>query len=313
MKNWDWKPHFAPDGGGGTGVAAGAQAAAGGSGDGVNQGSVAEGPQARSRKNPLAGVVYGKQAQPEGQQTDTADGDRAAMWESLKTGDYADLYKQDLNEKIRGRVGNLNKEIASQKARLEQQSPVIELLMKRYGITDAAQLHDAVRNDEDIWRGQARDRGETWESARDSAEKDTEYDRMKAAYDQMLSDRAVGEQMQKWQEEAQALKGKFPDFDFDRELESNQEFQELVQGGMDLERAYKVTHLDEILNNSITYAAQTVRRQVADDIRANGMRPVENGLKSGPGVIAKTRVKDLSGKDVREIERRVLRGERISF
>jgi hypothetical protein len=61
------------------------------------------------------------------------------------------------------------------------------------------------------------------------------------------------------------------------------------------------------------HVAQTVEQKLAGKIAANGTRPVENGAKSQNGVVVKNDVSTMTKLDRAEINRRVARGEKISF
>lgn len=61
------------------------------------------------------------------------------------------------------------------------------------------------------------------------------------------------------------------------------------------------------------YAAQTAAKRVADSVAANSKRPVENGVTSQGAVNSQTDVNKLTKAQREEIERRVARGERITF
>lgn len=63
----------------------------------------------------------------------------------------------------------------------------------------------------------------------------------------------------------------------------------------------------------MAYTAQKVREKVVEDIRARGMRPSENGAVSSPAAVTKTDVNALTKAQREEIEKRVLRGEKIRF
>ena len=61
------------------------------------------------------------------------------------------------------------------------------------------------------------------------------------------------------------------------------------------------------------YAVQQASQKIVNGIKAKGSRPTENGVSSGSAAVVKSDVNALTKKDREEIERRVMRGERISF
>ena len=72
-------------------------------------------------------------------------------------------------------------------------------------------------------------------------------------------------------------------------------------------------HFDDILSGAIQYTAQTVKDNLAASRAKRAARPAENGTHAGPAAVVKSDVSKLSKADMEEIDRRVLRGERISF
>jgi hypothetical protein len=111
--------------------------------------------------------------------------------------------------------------------------------------------------------------------------------------------------------QVQETSAMYPGFDFGAERQ-NPEFENLVRKGVSVRAAYEVIHRDEIIGGAMKYAATEVQRKTADDIRARGQRPAENGLGAqAPSLVRKANVDSLTREDRDEIARRVARGERI--
>jgi len=311
MKKRLLKLCFAPDGGAGAGGAAGGQtgAAEGMAQAGVKQGSpdAGEAGQRGRRGNGLGNVVYGKQlgAAQEGQEQ------AAAAQEPGKNQGktYSD---QDVQDIVSKRLGKVNQQLRSHQDTLKAQQPVIDLLMKRYGVKDAGALLEAVNQDEGMWREGADRRGVSWEDERDRTAQSVREAQMQARITELENQQHASEKLAQWETESNALKQMYPDFDLNTEIE-NQEFAKLLSVGYDLKTAYKVVHMDEIMNNGIAYAARTAQQQTADAIRARGMRPVENGMNSGAGKVFKTDISQTTREDRAEIARQVAMGKRITF
>ena len=87
----------------------------------------------------------------------------------------------------------------------------------------------------------------------------------------------------------------------------------MLQSGTPMEHAYKVLHLDEILNNERNVTAANTEKQVMDNIRARGQRPPEAGLNSNNAITYKTDVNAMSDKEILEIARRANRGDVIQL
>lgn len=306
-----WKLCLSPDGGGGMGGAAGGPAA--GAEGGAQAGVKSEAPVAgeakqRGRKgNALQNVVYGKDPQAMGQEGQ----EQAAAAQEPKGTEKGKSYTDADVQKIVGqRVGKLNQQLQTHQQTLNDQQPVIDLLMQRYGVKDAKGLMQALTDDEGLWQGEAARRGKSWEDVRDNAVQTSREAKLRARVEELENQQHAEQVMQRWSNEAEALKQTFPDFDLEKEFE-NEEFVGLLQSNVPMATAYKAVHMDEIMRNAISYTANTTRQQVADTVRARGMRPVENGMRSGAGVVAKPDVKSWSKQDRDEVERRAMRGEKI--
>ncbi|MBR0414084.1 MAG: hypothetical protein IJI67_03325 [Clostridia bacterium] len=118
--------------------------------------------------------------------------------------------------------------------------------------------------------------------------------------------------VEQWQQEAADLIELYPAFSLENELD-NEKFSAALQSGMSVRDAYQYAHFDEILGGVIAYTAQNVKEAVSDARNQRMARPVENGTRAGAAAIVKSDVSKLSKQEMEDIDRRVLRGERISF
>ena len=123
---------------------------------------------------------------------------------------------------------------------------------------------------------------------------------------------AARNQLAQWNTEAEALKEKFPAFDLQAESQ-NKDFLNLLKSGVPMEHAYKVTHYEEIMQDTIRTTAADTEKKIVENVRAKGARPTENGTASRSSFTVKDDVSKLTKADRAEIARRVTAGERITF
>ena len=97
--------------------------------------------------------------------------------------------------------------------------------------------------------------------------------------------------------QAEALRGRYPDFDLDRELEEPK-FARLLNSGVDPRTAYEVVHHEELAGRAARLAE-------------NAARPQENGLGSAPAAVSKPDPRQLTRAERRALRRRAARGEEI--
>lgn len=104
----------------------------------------------------------------------------------------------------------------------------------------------------------------------------------------------------------------YTDFDLEKELE-NPTFKALLDGGVDMLTAYQTLHIDQIMDGSVKYGAEAAAKQMADSIRFKAGRPSENGLNTTSGYGTRGAVSSLTPKKRRELARKALMGEKITF
>lgn len=284
------------------------------------------GQQTTSGRNPLANVRYGKQAQestateptqdaaaekePEVNVTGSTKEDKKAEFEKLIKGDYKDLF----HERVQGIINERFKETHALQEQLNQVRPILDMLSSKYGAKadDPAALRQAIENDDSYYQDEAIQKGLTVEQLKEIKRIERENAELRRAEAERLRAESNAQIQAQWMQESENVKQIYPGFDFASEVQ-NQDFAKLLGAGIDVKTAYEVVHKDDLIGGAMYKTAQTVKQKLANDIQARGMRPQENGTSGQSAVITKTDVASLSKKDREEIERRVLRGERITF
>lgn len=303
------------DGGAGDGGGTGAEGASG----------VAEGASlpstSRQAKNPLANVVYGKQAQESAHNADAqtagnADvvaNDRNAEFEELIKGKYKDLYDARVSDIVQKRLKNSKDTVD----RYNALSPTVEMLGKKYGLRpdadgnyDIAALNKAIEDDDTYYEDEAIEKGITVEQLKEIRK----MERENAALKEQMRKQQVQENADRiysqWMTQAQEVAKVYPSFNLNAELQ-NQKFVDLLRSNIDVRTAYEVVHKDEIIPAAMQFTAQQTEQKITNKIRSAGARPAEGGASSQSATIYKSDVSQLSREDRDEICRRVARGERI--
>ena len=276
-------------------------------------------PQTKGDKNPLAKVLYGKQdAQAANVQTRVTDSDgktaesvdRNAEFEKLIKGEYKDLYDARVQDTLQKRLKSTKETVDKYNAL----TPILELLGKKYGVdasnTDA--LSRAIEEDDSYYEEEAMQKGISVEQLKFIKKMERENaDLKRQMQEQNIKDRAA-RLYSDWMKQAEQVKTVYPSFDLESELK-NSKFSELLRSNVDVRTAYEVIHKDEIIPAAMQFAAKEVERKIAGNIMANGARPSENGTNAQSAAVVKSDVSQLSKDDILEIQRRVARGERVSF
>lgn len=279
----------------------------------------------------LSHVLYGKAAQAvisEAQDNGQAAADetktdvkvtsntldeRKKAYNDLIRGEYADLYQQETQRMIDKRF----KETKNLEKQVNDVRPLLDMLSSRYNISDGdiGKLTKAIDEDTSYWTQAADEAGMSVEQYKEFMRLQRENKAFREAQREQEAQRAQADARTKaegWYNEAQAVKEKFPDFDFSAEIE-NPRFMALLNAGTPVEHAYKMMHMDEIMAQAVNTTSIETEKKVVGNIRAQGLRPAENGASSQSGFTVKTDVSKLTKKDRAELARRAKMGEHTEF
>lgn len=275
---------------------------------------------AAAQDQDLSKVVYGR---PEEAQPEQAESEPEAPQEESQKSledrqrEYDEFIKKNKDIHTKRTQELFDRRFADHKQlenAVKSQQEVITLLQSKYKTADGdiQGLINAINADDSMWSDAAFEAGMTVDQYKEFQK----LNRQNAELIQAEQTRAEMErrerQIQIWEEQAKDLHTKYPGFDLTTEL-ANPDFGRLVQGGIPMEHAYKVIHLDEILNNVAAGVAMKTEKKVADSVRAKGARPIENGTTSQSGFVYKSDPSKWTKADRAEIARRVARGEKIQL
>ena len=313
-----------------------AGAAASGAGEGAGSGTQGETQQTspaatrRGSSGEYGNVKFGKQDQPAAAGEQRADPPAAGeeskkqgvettsntleekrkAFRAMVDGEYKDQYTEDTQRIIDRRF----RETKNLETQLSQQKPILDMLMQRYKIGDGdlGKLTQAIENDNAYWSQAAEEAGMSVEQYKQFQKLQRENAQLLQAQRRSQNQQAAEKQLQKWYQEAEAMKADYPDFDLGRESQDLQ-FLSMLRSGVPVKLAYEVKHMDEIKAGVAQNTAKTTEKQVVDGIRAKGARPAENGTSSQSGFVVKDDPAKWTKKDRAEIVRRVQRGEQIKL
>ncbi len=125
-------------------------------------------------------------------------------------------------------------------------------------------------------------------------------------------ERRLGRDAQSWLEESRETEQLYPGFKLENECRDPR-FVRLLEVGMDMKSAFEALHHREILENAVRYTAQNVAQRLVENLQSRQGRPMENGASGKSSAVIRPDVRRMTRQDREEMERRALRGERISF
>ena len=265
------------------------------------------------KSNPLADVVYGKQAEvttPAAEVVENPTEDRNAKFEALIKGEYKDLFDQRMQDTVQRRLKSSKETVDKYNAL----TPTLEILAKKYGV-DASNidaLNKAIEEDDSYFEEEALEKGVTVEQLKEIRKMEKENAELKRQMEEQNRKENANRLYAQWMEQADKAKTVYPSFDLRTEMQ-NPQFVNLLRSNVDVRTAYEVIHKDEIIPAAMQFTAKAVEQKITNKIIANGARPAENGNSSQGATVTKSDVSLLTKADRAEIARRVARGEKISF
>ena len=273
--------------------------AAGGGGTGGEGGQAAAGPTGEANA----------QAKPEEGQVAADPRARAQAYKEFTRGEYKDLYDADVQRIVQQRLRGAKGAEES----LGKIQGSLDLLKKTYGTDDLDRLNEAIMNDSRYYEDEAMKRGMDVETYKALQQKDALIEQYRQQQEAEAERQRQTQQVYRWRQEEQQLKQTFPEFDLETEMEnSNGELFQMLNRGVSLEHAYLALHMDDIVGNTVQAAMMRGQQKTLEAVRANGLRPAENGAgdaRAGKGDIDLSK---LTSKQMRDIEKRLMRGETIT-
>ena len=243
--------------------------------------------------------------------------ERRKAFGQMMSGEYKDLMDEYTD--------NVSRAVEQRITASPEMRGLLEAIAEKYGTdaTDLTALTDAIRNgvvkDDAYFEKIAMEKGISVKTAREMDKLETQNKRLTAqqqAAQQMqkaAAERARIAQIQaRWDAEAEALKAKYPDFDRDEVL-ANPEMGKMMRAGCSMEAAYRAAYFDRLMARQTAATAQQTEQGVLNRVQQRGSRPAENGTRPGGAVQTHLDVEHMSRKDREALEKRVLRGEIITF
>lgn len=304
---------------GGAGAAGGDGGAAAGAGDATGVTVPAAEGRKQRRTNPLANVKYGVQ------QEQAQGGVAAANAEAANTIDgkesFEDLikgkYKSEFDARVQDIIRSRFKQNGEMEERLNSLNPLLEGLGRLHNIdpSDIQQLTDVVLNNDALYEEEAMERGMSIEALKAVKQMERENETLKQREQQSIAETRMREHFDKLAKQADEAKQLYPGLDLMAEMQDPTFARLTAPGvGVDVRTAYEVVHREQLRGAEMQFAAQKSAERMANAVRANGMRPVENGMNSQQTASpVKTDPRTLTKADRAEIKRRVANGEKIVF
>lgn len=197
---------------------------------------------------------------------------------------HKEEYKARVESLINDRLKRERARTNSIKAEYDNAKPVLDLLKSRYKADDYEQLQKSIENDNALWEQEANSLGMEVEQYKDYIRTKNENTQLKAAQQEAIRQRGEEEFLNRVYNQAVAYRAENENFDLRAELNSNPNFINLLQGGVDVKTAYQACHINDIVNNAQQAAAAAATAEMAKNIQSRNGVPAEAGLSNGATV-----------------------------
>ena len=189
-------------------------------------------------------------------------------------------YNKQMQATMRARL----KEEGSAKEALSKMAPALEVLARKHGQDpanpDYEALAKAINDDDAFYEDKALELGVTVEAAKRIDQQERNDAREKREEARNLEQQRIRDHFTRLEQQGEALKKVFPNFDLRTELQ-NPVFARMTapgQGIMSVEDAYRAVHRKEIEAAQSQVIAQKTAEKMSNAIQAGSRRPDENGI-----------------------------------
>ena len=199
-------------------------------------------------------------------------------------------------------------------------APALELLARKHGFDPANPDYDAlaqaISDDDSYYEDKALEMGVSVETAKkiDQQERDTARQQQQEA--RTLEEQKIQQHFVKLEQQAEAMKQVFPNFDLRTELK-NPVFVRMTSPnvGLSVEDAYYAVHRKELQTAAMQVTAQKTAQKISNAIQSGSRRPSENGTSGQAPSVTTFDYRNASKEQRDELKRQIraaaARGEKL--
>lgn len=195
-------------------------------------------------------------------------------------------------------------------------APALELLARKHGQDPANIDYDAlakaISDDNDYYEDKALEMGVSLETAKRIDQQERETARQQREEARTLEEQKFHNHIVKLEQQGEALKKVFPNFDLRTELR-NPVFARMTSPnvGISVEDAYYAIHRNEIQTASMQVTAQKVAQKFSNAIQSGSRRPNENGTSGQAPSVTTFDYRRASQEQREALKKRIRSGEKI--
>ena len=199
---------------------------------------------------------------------------------------------------------------------LAKLTPALEVLARKFGQDpanlDYEALAKAINDDDDYYEDKALQMGVSIETAKKMDQQERETARQQREQARTLEQQKFQEHIQKLEQQGEAMKKTFPNFDLRKELQ-NPAFARMTSPnvGISVEDAYYAVHRNEIQRAAMQATAQKTAQKISNSIQSGSRRPDENGTTGQAPSVTTFDYRSLSPERRKALKDRIRSGEKI--
>lgn len=203
---------------------------------------------------------------------------------------------------------------------LNKLAPAVELLARKYKLDpnnmDYDALTKAINDDDSYYEEKALEMGVSVETARNIDRKERDDAREKAMNERTLQEQKIQQHFIKLEQQAEAMKKVFPNFDLRTELQ-NPAFARMTHPnvGISVEDAYYAVHRNEIQTAAMQITAEKTAQKISNAIQSGSRRPSESGTSSQAPSVSTFNYRNASREQREALKKRIYdakaRGEKL--
>ena len=213
---------------------------------------------------------------PTEEKTDDAPTPARMSWEEI-------MADPEYNKQMQATIKSRLKSAGVAEETLAKMAPALEVLARKHGQDpanpDYEALAKAIYDDDAYYEDKALELGVTVETAKKLDQEELDRAREKRTEERNLEQQMLQNHFVRLEQQGEALKKVFPNFDLRTELQ-NPAFARMVAPGkgiMSVEDAYKAVHRKELEAAQSQVIAQQTTQKISNAIQAGSRRPDENG------------------------------------
>lgn len=220
-------------------------------------------------------------------------------------------YKEQFNARQQKAIKSRFQESEATKAELQAAAKLKDTIALRYGLENAStdDIIAAVQKDESFLEEAAAKAGLSTAQYKSLATMQQRAVNAERALEEEHKAKLREDFSRKLQNDISACQKVFPDFDFEAECAENEQFKGLVKSGVDMTKAYKFVHMDELMADGMAMAAHKGAENTAKAVKNNLRRPSEAGASGQAAVTVSVDFSKMSDEEFRAYQDKLMAGE----